>query len=161
MDFNFKCNYFIIFPSRILDSLRTQPPTQRLLSLSVPWHIRFTAWCVHVVMPVKISPPFFSSCVRRKGSSNVGLHPPVHSLVSSWLCTGLSQQGAFCPEDHDYSFSFFFQVVRRPRTTRALLSFWESHHWSFLDAALPFKGTKEVFHKYMVYNERTFSALIF
>lgn len=159
MVLNFKCDYFIVFPSRISDSLRTQPPTQRLLSLSVPWPIRFTAWCAHVVTPAKISPPFFNSCVRRKGSSNVGLHPPVHSLASSWLCTGLTQQGAFCPEDCDYSlflffFSFFFQVLKRTRTTRALLSLWESRYWYFLNTTLAFKGPKEVFHRYMVYNKK-------
>lgn len=110
-------NIFFV-SSRISDSLRTQPPTQRLLSLLVPWPIRFTAWCAHVVMPVKIFPPFFSSCVRRKGSSNVGLHPPVHSLASSWLCTGLSQQGALCPEDCDYSAFFFSLSLQRCEKTK-------------------------------------------
>lgn len=61
--------------SRISDWLRTQPLTQKLLSLSVPWLIRFTAWCAHVVMPVKISPLFLRSCARRKGTSNVGPPP--------------------------------------------------------------------------------------
>jgi len=61
-------------------SHRTQPPTQRLLSLSAPWPIRSTVWCVHVVMPIRISPPFSSSCVRRRRASDVSLYP-VHSLV--------------------------------------------------------------------------------
>lgn len=68
-------NIIVFFLSRISDSLRTQPLTLKLLSPSVPWPIRFTAWCAHVVMPVKISPLFLRSCVRRKGSSNVGPPP--------------------------------------------------------------------------------------
>lgn len=157
--FNLKCNYFVVFPSRISDLLRTQPQTQRLLSLSVPWPIRFTAWCAHVVMPVKISPPFFSSCVRRKGNNNVGFHHTRPQRRQFLTLHRTRTAGCILPWGLwlfflFFFFFFFFQVVREPGT-RALLSFSESHHWSFLIAALPFNGTKEVFHRYVVYNENT------
>lgn len=53
-----------------------------------------------------------------------------------------------------FFFSFFFQVLKRTRTTRALLSLWESRYWYFLNTTLAFKGPKEVFHRYMVYNKK-------